>query len=204
MSHAFSFPTTFTYKDCGILIPKYVKNLSTYLITMLLASVILLSCKKTSSAPSNNNNGSVPGNWILNFGNVHITGVVNQAVFVISEKTLIVRVASTAGNDPNYSSQMFLAMPSNVISLGSFSTLADTSTSMSIDSLHANHNYNISDTSYSDFDANIESTNAALTYILDTFNTTTKHFHYTFSGTVSNFSDVPSISGSVSGIATYQ
>lgn len=171
---------------------------------MLLASVILLSCKKSSNSSSNNQQIShaITGAFAFNLGNTSINEETDECLLVQNKNYFVITgISSTEDNSFPYNSiVVYLVMPSSSLSVGTYSS-SSSSNYVQFDSLHLDN-----PPTTTEFFASSQYPKTNITFTIDSFNTTTKYIHCNFSGTIENTNDSTTrtiTNGTASGIVQY-
>jgi hypothetical protein len=160
---------------------------------MLLASIILFSCKKSSPNNTQNNNQNTgtgtTGSFSFNFNNTFIDGSGSANHCVITDNYLY--MGGYAGNvpgstQPKYSFFFNIKLPSNSITLGTYSTNDNPNNYLDFQSERSVIN---NTTNYDDFSAN-QSTTGVMQVTINSYNPSTRIVNCSFSGTVSDDGNV--------------
>lgn len=158
----------------------------------LLLACTLLSCKKSSTSSGSNTNqikNSITGSFNFNFGVAAKNGNTIECVLLENDSVFQIAGQSTDGYptnpNPSYSFGADIKMPSNNITVGTYSS-----------SVGSNY-FTYTDSHYSSpvsadipYMASSQYPKGTVSFIIDSFNTTTNRVYCHFSGTLQNEYDL--------------
>jgi hypothetical protein len=172
-----------------------VKKLTVISMTMLLASVILFSCKKSST---NNNSASnldsieikniITGTVSFKFDTTSINENIYQCAMLQHKDYFLLAGNTNTTTDslayPQYTFTGSIKLPSGTVTLGTYSSTLDSFNNIEYTYLinminNPNHDYTA-------YNSSFFLPSAHINFTIDSFNTTTNRIHCVFSGTMKN------------------